>query len=315
MRKSFVMLLAGSVVAATVALSGCGGSSSGSGAAAVSTVSGTASKGEAYVGTVNLKDYRGILRTTTSTPAGYYSFDVSSLTPPFFINAVGVDLYSIAIAVGRTNINPFTDVVARSAVAAAGSTPMSTVFSNLSSNRNLINGITSALPTARASFNTQMQNTGLYSKYAMASAPDFLNGAITIDQGVDLLFRDIKVEVSGNNLNITNASGGTLVSGSFSGTSFGTFTYNSTNINGLPGVTVTVTPATTCGAGYFGTTITTSTWGPCSKPITLCVATSGIDVGGWYYLINGHNVVLQNYQNPSEAEALAFTNAYLAACQ
>lgn len=307
MRLKITWLLLGAVALTFAVLGGCGGSGgSNGGDSSSATVTGTASSGDAYVGAVTLKDYRGRSKSTFSSNTGTYSFDVSALTAPFFINAG--NFYSMATSAGIVNVNPFTDVVARSA---AGSNNIATVFTNLSSSRAVIGSITANLPTAQANFNTQMAS--LYEKYGMTTPPDFIRGSITIDKGVDLLFKDIKVTVSGTNVNITNTAGATLMSGSFSGALF-QFTPNMTNIAALPGIPgPTIPPGGTTGScdSGFVTTSKPEAQAMCgTRSITACVATSATSPIIMYYLVGGTNRI--NYSVGGDLNAL--TMQLVSAC-
>jgi hypothetical protein len=118
--KSFVptiILLA----AAALLLSACGGGGGGS-AVTTTTLSGTAAAGNPIVGTVTIKDSSQPAQTKTVTIGanGMYTVDVSGLTAPYMLRAVGsvgstaYQLYSAATAadVGHTvNITQLTDLI------------------------------------------------------------------------------------------------------------------------------------------------------------------------------------------------------------
>ncbi len=128
------------ITLAALALAACGSSSGGSSSSqvqedqttpppaaptpAVQTVSGVAATGAAIVGEVTLKDSSSpanIQGPDRISPDGNFSFDVTGLTPPFYIKAVeditGNEFYSVSMSTGIGNINPLTNI----AVAAAAS--------------------------------------------------------------------------------------------------------------------------------------------------------------------------------------------------
>lgn len=285
-RKSFLIILGITTIVA-MSMVGCGGGGSGSGTAA-QVVSGTASSGAAYSGSVVLKDARG-RQLSVNTTTGAFSFDVTTLTAPFILKAG--TLYSIATTEGTTNINPFTNVIAKSA--AGSSINIDTVFANVSSNRKNLTNISTNLPQAITNFNTSMNQknssgTSIYTKYGMTSPPDFIHGKITIDQDVDKLFADINVSVTGLSVTVTNKSGATLMSGTYSvsgSTVSYVFTPNYTNIGALSGST-TIPPLTTAGISISPTSASVSTGGSTTFTATVtgtsntAVTWSVVDAGG-----------------------------------
>ena len=147
------------------------------------------------------------------------------------------------------------------------------------------------METAKTNLNSQLAT--LYAKYELA-APDFQSGAITIDKGVDALFRDIKVTVSEvGAVTIKSADGAkTLVAGSMSGIKDKSSIFTSySSIKNLPGATVTITTAT-CDTGYVGATATTSVPipGNCGT-VTYCVSQTN-PTGSAYYLIGGKKITI-----------------------
>ena len=106
---------------------GCGGGGGGGGDVATTTtvtptltISGTAAAGLPLVGTVTVKDSRGVSRSTPIVANGAFSVDVTGLTAPFLFRAegnVGGRSYiihsaaSAADANGTINITPLTDLI------------------------------------------------------------------------------------------------------------------------------------------------------------------------------------------------------------
>jgi hypothetical protein len=111
--------------AGLLALYGCGGGG-GDGVASAPPVvqtlmvSGTAAAGLPLVGTVTVKDSKGVTRSTPIAANGAYSIDVTDLTAPFLFRAAGTVggrtyvIHSAASAAdtnGTINITPLTDLI------------------------------------------------------------------------------------------------------------------------------------------------------------------------------------------------------------
>jgi hypothetical protein len=293
MRRKALSIILGITSVVAMAIGGCGGGGGGGTSSATpatvsaKVVSGTASSGAAFSGSVVLKDARG-KQLSMNTTTGAFTFDVTTLTAPFILKAG--TLYSIATAEGTTNINPFTHIVAKSA--AGSSIDIDTVFANVSSNRSKLSSISSNIPLAITNFNTSMNQqdssgTSIYTKYGMTSPPDFMNSKITIDQDVDKLFADINVTVTGSTVTVTNKSGAPLMTGSYSvsgSTVSYVFTPDYTNIGGLSGSTTP--PVTTAGVSISPTSASVSTGGSTTFAATVTGASNGavtwsvVDTGG-----------------------------------
>jgi cytochrome c len=107
-------------------VSGCGGGG-GTGErpepAAPRMVIGVAASGGPVVGAVLLKDSSSppVQRTTTTASDGSFAFDTAGLTPPFILKttAAGVNLYSIAIGAGVSNLTPLTTIATAQAAGGA----------------------------------------------------------------------------------------------------------------------------------------------------------------------------------------------------
>ena len=83
-------------------------------------ISGVAAAGAPIVGTVTIKDSQGNVKTVQIAANGTYTIDVTGMTPPFALMAVGkvgdtsYTLYSAATSAdigGNINITPFTDLI------------------------------------------------------------------------------------------------------------------------------------------------------------------------------------------------------------
>jgi len=113
MKKNVVSVMLGLFVAAVLGLTGCGGDG-GSSATPANTVSGIVSAGEVLSGTVYLKDSSSPPKENFTAIAvdGFYSFDVTGMTKPYLLKAVGTangtyyTVNAVAADTGTTNINP-----------------------------------------------------------------------------------------------------------------------------------------------------------------------------------------------------------------
>ena len=112
----FVALLFG----LSISLSGCGGGGGGGGSGSANTISGVAAAGAPIIGTVTIKDSKGVDKTVQIAADGAYTIDVTGMTPPFALMAKGTvgdtsyTLYSAATSAdvgGTINITPFTDLI------------------------------------------------------------------------------------------------------------------------------------------------------------------------------------------------------------
>lgn len=124
MKRVWKLFMAVSLLALTMLLvSACGGGGGGGGAS--TTLKGTAAAGAPIIGTVYVKDSKGAEKSVPveATDNGKYSIDVSDMTGPFKLKAVGmvgnssVTYCSLATAddLGKNiNITPFTDLIVAS---------------------------------------------------------------------------------------------------------------------------------------------------------------------------------------------------------
>jgi hypothetical protein len=205
-------------------LAGCGG---GGGAAApaapaapaVASVSGVAAAGAPLSGTVFLKD--------ASTPAtalsqsiaadGSFSFDVTNLTAPFLLKAVGTSggqnftLFSFNSDPGVTNINPLSHLTV---VQANGGADPSGLYETPDPAK--IQAISAALSAAMTDIRTALNQL---LALVGAGAADFISDAFVADHtGLDLLFDLVSVSVGANTLSVVNkASGAPIFSAALNG--------------------------------------------------------------------------------------------------
>lgn len=203
------------LVVLLLSLTGCGGSggsgTSGIGVSAV-TVSGVAATGTPITGTVNLKD--------SSTPAkelslpinsdGSFSFDVTGLTAPFILKAVGgangqnYTLYSFAGAPGVANINPLSHLAV---VQANGGTEPAALYSAPTVTQ------MQAIKAASATSITQVQTLfqQMLSQYG-ADSINFISDKYSANHtGLDLMFDTVAITVTNGNLTVTNKVSGASI--------------------------------------------------------------------------------------------------------
>ncbi len=114
-----------------------GGNSPGGASAPGGTVAGVAASGAQLIGYAFLKDSAGVVLGPRSIGRdGAFSFDVSGMTPPYYLKAEGNvggragKLYSFAASSGTAHINPLTNIAFASA---AGANNPSLVYNSPSS--------------------------------------------------------------------------------------------------------------------------------------------------------------------------------------
>lgn len=217
MRK--LLALAISLVIFSMLLAGCGGGSSTSGTnntvippTAAKTVTGVAATGTPISGTVYLKDSSSPA-TEISTPInsdGSYSFDVSGLTAPFILKAVGsangqnYTLYSLAGEPGIANINPLSHLAV---VRANNGADPASLYANLTPTQ--VQAIKTALATIIPQIQALLQQ--VLSQYGVTTT-NFISDAYAANHmGLDLLFDMITIVASNGSLTITNRMSGAAI--------------------------------------------------------------------------------------------------------
>lgn len=182
-----------------MALSGCGDGSS------TMNVTGVASAGAPLSGTVYLKDSSnpGQEKTTSLNPDGSFSFDVSGLTAPFIIKAVGTcsgenyTLYSFAGNPGTANVNPLSNL----AVVRVNSGVDPALLYNAPTPAQM-----QAAKTSVGVAITEIQSLlqPILSAYGAAST-NFISDPYSANhQGLDLLFDTLSITSDSGNLIISN---------------------------------------------------------------------------------------------------------------
>ncbi len=198
-----------------VGLSGCGGgsgsssptstTSSGNTTPAASIVSGVAAAGTPIAGTVYLIDASSPAKTlsTTINADGSFSFDVTGLTAPYFLKAVGTangqnyTLYSLAGAAGTANINPLSNLAV---VRANGGVDPAALYAAPTATQ--LQTLQAALASSISQIQTLLQQ--ILSQYGVAST-NFITDTYTANHtGLDLLFDFVAVVVNNGTVIITN---------------------------------------------------------------------------------------------------------------
>lgn len=217
------------------------------------TIIGTASQGAPIAGSVTLKDSKGVIKTASIDPStGVYSIVVDGMEAPFILRAG--NCYSVASSSTTTNINPLTDLCVK---AAAGSASVDTIFTAPSQQ---LSTLATKLPGIVADLKTALN--GLYPSSVPATKRDFMNGTLTIDQGVDLLFAKISVSTVSAGFDIS-LSGLNLITVASS--------------NGTVTVTPSLTNIASASSTLFPTAVDTTTGGGTAK--STAAKTSSLSAG------------------------------------
>jgi len=174
----------------------------------ISSVSGVVASGLPLSGKVYFKDVNGVVAETDIQPDGSYSIDVTGMTPPFIIKAVGVvgtkEVTMLSFSDGVVpvaNVNPFTDLALS---IATGGSDASDIFDNSSRYQsNLRNSqVTSALEQVNEIFAEFFASLGI-------SDFDPMKGSYSADgTGADGVLDHIEINISGGQVAIVNKNTG-----------------------------------------------------------------------------------------------------------
>lgn len=268
MKKLFMFVL-------LLCLAGCGGGGGGGGSSSTvtpDTVSGVVAAGAVISGTVYLKDSAVTPRELSKTIAadGSYTFDVTGMTKPYLLKAVGTAngtsyiLFSMAADKGIANINPMTNLVVANA---AGGTDPATIYTapQAATMQAMANKLAQAVADVQTALNQLLQAFG-------CDAVNPITVTYKADHtGLDGMLDVVKVNVTGGTVTITNEStGATIFTGQVSNIKGGTIT-----VGNIPGASSSVMPtitsanSTTFTVGMAGSFTVTATGSP--KP-TLSVS-------------------------------------------
>ena len=254
MRRSIAKSFFAAVIL-TMVLFGCGGGSSTGTVTSVvtaKTVAGVAATGAPIAGTIYLKDSStpSVQRSTPIAADGTYSFDVTSLTAPYMLKAVGTangqnyTLYSMAGAPGVANVNPLTHLAVTRAY---GGADPATLFASMTPAQ--IQELQVAIATATSQIQTILQP--ILAQYNIPTNIDFMATTYTANHaGLDLLFDLIDFAANNGTMTVTNKKSGTpIITTSLSGNTL-SGTVAISNIPAMPTSAVyanTLTPAVTAG--------------------------------------------------------------------
>ncbi len=209
------------LVSLVTMLAGCGGGGSaspsgtsggGSNNTTASIVSGVAATGTPIAGTVYLKDSSSPAKelSTTINADGSFSFDVTGLTAPFLLKAVGsangqnYTLYSFAGAPGTANINPLSHLAV--VQANSGADPASLYAQPTAAQ---LQAMRTAIATIIPQIQALLQQ--VLSQYGVAST-NFISDSYKANHtGLDLLFDMIAFLVNNGSLTVSNKMSGSLI--------------------------------------------------------------------------------------------------------
>lgn len=203
-----------------IALAGCGAGSSSPPTpeppVVTKKVSGVAAVGAPMIGRAYLKDSSNlptILGPAEIAADGSFSFDVTNLTAPFYLQAEGTvggqgyKLHSVAMSDGTTNINPLTDLAV---AAAAGVNDPAAVFNDPLANSISPTNLNKAIADIQAMLQPLLT--------AYSANPDFLSGSYTADNtGLDGLLDVVAVSIN-------TANGGVSINDKITNTQIGATT-------------------------------------------------------------------------------------------
>lgn len=206
-------------------LTACSGGSGGSAPAAGQATTtanatsplleGIAAAGTPLSGTLYVTDssYPAQKVKATINQDGTFSLDVSGLTPPLLLKAVGtvagspVNLCSFATTPGRVQVNPLTDLLLAAASGAQQRTDLFALYST--HNRASLITIANRLPQLTTQLRTMLQP--LLALYG-ADAADPFSSAYRVDhQGMDGLFDDVKIDIADGSVAVTNRGSGAVI--------------------------------------------------------------------------------------------------------
>ncbi len=202
----------------TMVLFGCGGSggsSSGTITPAVTakTITGVAATGTPIAGTIYLKD-SSTPTVQLSTPIaadGSYSFDVTNLTAPYMLKAIGTansqnyTLYSMAGAPGVANVNPLTHLAV---TRANGGTDPAAIFVAMTPAQ--VQALQAAIATAISQIQAIIQP--IMAQYNIPTNTDFIAAPYTANHtGLDLLFDMVAIAANNGTMTVTNKTNGAPV--------------------------------------------------------------------------------------------------------
>lgn len=189
-------------------VTGCGGGGGGSaagGGGTTDTVSGIAAAGAVISGMVYLKDSAATPKELSKAIAvdGSHSFDVTGMTKPYLLKAVGTangqtyTLYSLVNGSGTANVNPLGSLVVSQAF---GGADLATLYGapTLAALQAAVNNLTTALQTVQTKLQALLLAHGTTTIDPIASAYS------ANSRGLDGMFDQVRINVSNGTVTITN---------------------------------------------------------------------------------------------------------------
>ncbi|MBU2511889.1 hypothetical protein KJ966_11160 [bacterium] len=181
-------------------------------AVTTNTITGTAAAGLPIIGIVNVKGANGNTASADIDSDGNYELDVTSLTAPYVLKAVGrvndesVELYSTGVAAGNINITPITNYITSKVIP-----NLDTAFDNWATESTSVNA--TALQAAEAAVQKQM--APILKAYGITDEIDLMSVEFDTDHsGMDAVLDIIEIEIDdSNNVTITNTATNTTVTG------------------------------------------------------------------------------------------------------
>jgi hypothetical protein len=207
------------VLIASLLLAGCGGGSSGASGdnngnnpAGPQSVTGVAATGSPLSGTVYLKDSANPAKELSKAinSDGSFTFDVTGLTAPFILKAVGTangqnyTLYSCAGLPGIANINPLSHLAV---VQANGGFDPTSLYAAPTLAQ--MQAIKTAMVTIIPQIQALLQQ--ILSQYGVTTTNFVSDAYVANHLGLDLLFDLISIQVSNGNLIMANKISGTAI--------------------------------------------------------------------------------------------------------
>jgi len=157
-------------------------------------------------GTVFLKDSANNpeMSTTINAQTGAFSFDVSGKTAPYMLRTG--TLYSMSSGPGTANINPMTHLMVADAAGFVDMSAMNAFYNN--PNATQMGTISGNMGTALQ--HMQQTMAPMLSAYGVANVNP-VTGTITIGQGMDRMFDDVKMTINASGTVSMGYVNGTIV--------------------------------------------------------------------------------------------------------
>lgn len=191
-------------------LGGCGGDGENQASPAPQLVTGIAATGMPMSGTVLLRDSATPPRETTIAlnADGSFSFDVTDLSPPFLLKAVGSSqngstvLYSFAASAGIANINPLSNL---------GVINANSGIDPANADAQQLRLISWMLPNSLAEVRAMLQPT--LARFSADTVNFITDPYVANHRGLDLFLDVVDLSIVGGDVSVLNRTTGDIVSG------------------------------------------------------------------------------------------------------